>query len=76
MSLDSRGFDRSDNLRQELYSPKEAERILSISHASLYRLLKAGNLDARKIGSKTVITASSIEAFVASLPKVGEPVAA
>jgi excisionase family DNA binding protein len=59
-----------------LYSPKEAEGILGVSHATLYRLINAGRLDARKIDGKTVITASSIEAFLASLPKVGTPAAA
>jgi excisionase family DNA binding protein len=54
-----------------LYSPKETETLLSVSHAQLYRLIGAGRLDARKIGSRTLITAESIEAFLSSLPKVG-----
>jgi hypothetical protein len=56
-----------------LYSPRETEGILGISHATLYRLIAAGRLDARKIDGKTVITAASIETFLSSLPKVGEP---
>ena len=55
-----------------LYSPRETEAILNISHATCYRLIAAGKLDARKIGSKTGITAESIEAFLASLPKIGQ----
>ncbi len=51
-----------------LYSPREAEAILGVSHATLYRLIAAGQLDARKIGGKTVITMESIERFVAKLP--------
>ena len=54
-----------------LYSPKETETLLSVSHAQLYRLIGAGRLDARKIGSRTLITAESIEAFLGSLPKIG-----
>jgi excisionase family DNA binding protein len=54
-----------------LYSPKETETLLSVSHAQLYRLIGAGRLDARKIGSRTLITAESIETFLASLPKIG-----
>jgi len=42
-----------------------------VSHAQLYRLIGAGRLDARKIGSRTLITAESIEAFLGSLPKIG-----
>jgi hypothetical protein len=58
--------------RRALYSPKEAEAILGISHATLYRLIKAGRLDARKIDNKTVVTDDSIRRFIADLPKVGE----
>ena len=65
-----------DQLWRELYSAKETERLLSISHATLYRLIARGLLDARKIGGKTTITGPSIKAFIASLPKVGEAAAA
>jgi excisionase family DNA binding protein len=58
-------------LARLLFSPKEAQTLLGVSHASLYRLLRAGRLDARKIGAKTVITAESIERFIAGLPTAG-----
>jgi hypothetical protein len=54
-----------------LYATKETEALLSVSHAQLYRLIAAGRLDARKIGSRTFITAESIVEFLASLPKLG-----
>jgi excisionase family DNA binding protein len=54
-----------------LYSPKEIEGILSVSHATCYRLIAAGKLDARKLGGKRLITAESIERLVTELPKVG-----
>jgi hypothetical protein len=44
------------------------ERILSISHAQVYRLIGAGRLDARKIGRATYITRLSIDKFLAELP--------
>ena len=75
MSITSCGLGR-DGVQRELYSPREVEHLLSISHATLYRLINANRLDARKIDGKTVITAASIQAFVAALPKIGEPVAA
>jgi hypothetical protein len=56
-----------------LYSPRETEAILGISHASLYRLIGSGRLDARKLGCKTLITAASIERLVTELPRVGRP---
>lgn len=71
MSIASCGLG-SDGLQRQLYSPREAEHILSVSHATLYRLINAGRLDARKIDNKTVITAQSIDTFLASLPKLGE----
>jgi excisionase family DNA binding protein len=51
-----------------LYSPSETETLLGLSHATLYRLVRAGCLDAVKIGSATRITQASIERFVSSLP--------
>jgi len=71
LSIQSCGLGH-DGLQRELYSAKETEHILSISHATLYRLIRAKRLDARKIDGKTVITAPSIKAFLAGLPKVGE----
>ena len=54
-----------------LYSPRETEAILAVSHSTLYRLIAAGRLDARKVGSKTLITADLIAQFVAKLPTAG-----
>jgi len=72
MPLCSCGLGRDIPLR-ELYSPREAEHILSCSHPTLYRLIAVGKLDARKIGSKTVITRQSIEQFIAALPRCSTP---
>jgi hypothetical protein len=69
MSIASCGLGELD---RALFSPKEVQRLLSISHASFYRLVADGRLDARKIGTKTVVTALSIEKLIESLPKVGE----
>jgi Helix-turn-helix domain len=54
-----------------LYPIKEAEVLLAISHAQVYRLIASGKLDARKIGARSYITAESIALFLASLRKVG-----
>jgi excisionase family DNA binding protein len=74
MSVHSCGFVRDGGLQRELYSPREVEHVLSISHAGLYRLLAAGRLSAVKIGRSTYIPRTSIEQFLASLPaaKIGE----
>jgi excisionase family DNA binding protein len=54
-----------------LYSPAEAEQLLGVSHATLYRLIKSRRLDARKVGSSTRITAQSIHNLIARLPQLG-----
>jgi excisionase family DNA binding protein len=48
-----------------LYSPAEAERLLGLSHASVYRLIRDGKLIAVKLGARTGITAASIERLCA-----------
>ena len=58
--------------QRALYSPRETEAILGVSHATVYRLINAGRLDARKIDGKTVITANSIQTFLDALPKAGK----
>jgi hypothetical protein len=68
MSIPSCGLGRDHLPARALYTPRETERVLSISHAQLYRLIGRGALDARKIGRSTYITAASIEGFLAGLP--------
>ena len=66
MSIHSCGLGR-ESVQRALYSPRETEAILGISHATLYRLINAGRLDARKIDNKTVITDESIKAFLITI---------
>ena len=66
MSIHSCGLGR-DGVQRALYSPRETEAILGISHATLYRLINAGRLDAPKIDNKTVITDESIKAFLLTI---------
>ncbi len=71
MSIHSWGIGR-EGVQRALYSPRETEAILGISHATLYRLINAGRLEARKIDNKTVITDKSIRRFIEALPKACE----
>jgi excisionase family DNA binding protein len=48
-----------------LYSPAEAQQLLGVSHATLYRSIKTGKLVAVKIGARTGITAGSIARLAA-----------
>lgn len=56
-------------LKRLLYSPRDAGFLLSISHASIYRLLADGRLKAVKIGGRTGITAESIRLLAAGESK-------
>lgn len=47
----------------------EAGRAIGLGHSKLFELIASGDLDARKIGSRTVITMESIRAFLESRPK-------
>jgi hypothetical protein len=63
------GRDNGDPVQRAFYTPREAERILLVSHATLYRLISKGLLDARKLGDKTLITAVSLEQLIDKLPR-------
>jgi excisionase family DNA binding protein len=44
-------------------------RLGGIGRTTVYGLIAAGKLEAVKLGSRTLITAASIEALLASLPR-------
>lgn len=43
--------------------------LLNLGTTSIYKLIKSGTLDARKLGNQTRITGESIKAFIDALPK-------
>ena len=49
-------------------SPSAAGDFLSLSQASIYRLLGLGKLKAVKAGGKTLVTVESLKAYARSLP--------
>ncbi len=46
------------------YSVAEAIRVSSIKKTRLYALIKEGRLEARKIGKRTIIPASSLRGLI------------
>lgn len=52
-----------------LVSRKVAFAMVSVGKTKGHELINAGQLDARKIGEKTVITMESVKALVAGLPR-------
>jgi excisionase family DNA binding protein len=71
MSIASCGIGHDHALNRAVYSPREVEELLGISHATVYRLISSGRLDARKLGAKTLIMAESIAQLISELPKAG-----
>jgi excisionase family DNA binding protein len=66
-----RGVLRSGQMPQNILeekrralSPRETERTLGISHASLYRLIKTGKLKTIKLGARTLIPVEAIDALL------------
>jgi hypothetical protein len=51
------------------YRIDDARRVLGLGTTKLYELIGTGILDARKAGSRTLITGESLHRYVANLPK-------
>jgi excisionase family DNA binding protein len=56
-----------------LYKTSEARAALDCGQSKFYDLINNGTLDARRFGRRTYITAESLEAFVANLPRAVTP---
>jgi excisionase family DNA binding protein len=52
---------------EQLYPVDDACRRLGIRRSKFYQLVKAGKLEIRKIGSRSVVPASSLTRFVDSV---------
>jgi excisionase family DNA binding protein len=50
------------------YPIADACRVIGCGRTTLYGLIGAGKIEARSLGSRTVIPAESLERLVASLP--------
>lgn len=59
----------STSLEPLALSPRDAAAFLSISKRSLSRLIRAGKIEARKNGPRTLVDVASLKAYYASLPK-------
>lgn len=52
------------------YSIPDACRITGIGRTKLYALASEGELDLRKIGSRTIVTAASLRRFIDCAPRL------
>lgn len=50
------------------YTILDATKASGIGRTSLYELIGAGKIEARKAGNRTLIPADSLRAYIASLP--------
>ncbi len=71
--MTSSAFQRLRDTGTPLFvSPREAARILGIGLTKFYELLTAGDLEARRLGNRTLVDTASIAALAERLPKRGE----
>jgi excisionase family DNA binding protein len=47
------------------YSPAEAAAVLGLSRSGVYELVRAGRIKVVKVGARTLITRTALEAFLA-----------
>lgn len=52
-----------------LFTVTEAAAVLSMSRASLYRLIRGGEVPTLKIGAMTRVTAAALDSYVSSLQR-------
>ncbi len=65
------GDPAASDATRSAYTVEGAGRCLGgIGRTTVYGLIAAGKLEAVKLGSRTLITAASIDALLASLPRV------
>jgi excisionase family DNA binding protein len=56
-----------ENLTPIFVTVNEAKRLLAVGHTKLYELLRAGEIDHVKSGSRTLIPYESLTRYAASL---------
>jgi excisionase family DNA binding protein len=54
------------------YSINEVCAATNLGRDAVYRAISAGQLVARKLGKRTVVTSRDLERFLHSLPKAGQ----
>jgi excisionase family DNA binding protein len=66
----------SNNDSTAVFSVAQVMTRIGIGRDKVYGLIREGHLPAKKIGRRTIIVASDLEAFLRELPRVGDPEAA
>jgi len=59
----------NDQLVKLAFTIPEAIASSGIGRTQLFALIKTGHLEARKLGTRTLIPAASLQSMIASLPR-------
>jgi excisionase family DNA binding protein len=51
----------------------EAVRLFGIGRTKLYELIHSGDIEAIKLGRRTLVRAQSVRNFIEGLPRIGSP---
>jgi excisionase family DNA binding protein len=60
-------------MQKLLYTTTEAKAVIGCGTTRLYELINSGELEARRLGHRTMIEAESLRELVDSLPRVTTP---
>lgn len=58
---------------RKAYSPNEAAIVAGVSRTMIFAEIKANRLAAKKLGRRTLITDSALNAWLAGLPSARKP---
>ena len=58
----------SSNFEAICYSPADAAKVLGIGKSTLFALLAKGRIKAKKLGSRTLISAAELSRYIETLP--------
>lgn len=59
-------------MKKALFTVRELKAETGLSHTKIYQLIRSGDLKAKKIGRRTVVSAVDLQKFIDALPDFDE----